>query len=132
MAASTFDRLLGTFGLARINRDKRDPIVIHRESLYGSYGEPPPRLITEPPSLYAQSPAVYESVNAQARRLGAADLVLYRLMRDGREEEVTTHPLLDLLMRPNMHMTRAQFFWHLVADYHLAGNSYWFLAKPTK
>jgi len=50
---------------------------------------------------------------------------LYNSMPDGDREEIDTHPLIDLLRRPNPFQTRYQFFYLTQLYINLVGEAFW-------
>lgn len=110
---------------------KRAGVVLYRDGLSGSYGEPPPAPATATPLHYLQSEAVHAAIDSFANRISSTALHLFREDRAGELEEVQRHPGLNVLENPNPFLTRTELFWHVAADYKLSGNAYWFLAGPT-
>lgn len=123
-------RIAEAFGWRQPHNLKRQAQVILTEGYFGEAGETPPQGSTEKPTLYHLSDAVYVAVNAIARRVAAAQFGLYRELADGNLEEISAHPLLNLLRSPNRFMTGWQLRWHIIADMELFGNSYLFLEGP--
>lgn len=73
---------------------------------------------------YSTSVYVFAAVGKVAQACGGIPWVLYQTKKDGDEEEITRHPLLDLMKQPNPMQGRAQFIENVVAFRLLAGNSY--------
>lgn len=76
-------------------------------------------------------------VRTQAKLLNAhgipnrpgAKLIDAMLVQNGYWEEVESHPLIDLLNKPNPYTSRGQMWAMVVLDIYLAGNSYLFKAR---
>jgi HK97 family phage portal protein len=68
---------------------------------------------------YAKNPVVFRSVNRIADAVASARLVV----KDG-ARELTEHPLLDLLARPNPRQSGAAFLEAVTAHLLIAGNAY--------
>jgi HK97 family phage portal protein len=69
---------------------------------------------------------VFAAVNAIAQRVAGLPLKLYR--EGGAGPEVTSHPALDLLARPNPLMTRRQLRFTLVTHLELTGMAFLLMA----
>lgn len=72
---------------------------------------------------YGSSATVYACVNEIAKAIGGLQWILQQ-RRGGRMREVDTHPLLDLLARPNPMQGGGRFFETLTGHLMIAGNSY--------
>jgi HK97 family phage portal protein len=72
---------------------------------------------------YGSSATVYACVNEIAKAIGGLQWILQQ-RRGGRMREVETHPLLDLLARPNPMQGGGRFFEALTGHLMIAGNSY--------
>ena len=68
----------------------------------------------------------YAAVNAIASEVAGIQLRLYRVNGD-KHDEITDHPLLDLLDGVNLSMTGAELKYFTLAHLELTGNAYWFL-----
>src|SRR4030095_8595678 len=58
------------------------------------------------------------------RKFPEAPVALRRKLADGNKEEITTHPLLTLLRKPNDYYSGAQLLVAAVLDWMLYGNGY--------
>lgn len=72
---------------------------------------------------------VFACVNAIAQDVANIELKLVRRLKDGEEEEVFDHPILDMLNRVNPRMTKYELFEATQSHLELEGNSYWLLAR---
>lgn len=69
---------------------------------------------------------VYACVTARAEELASIELELKSKKND---EEIESHPVLDLLNDVNPNSTKYQLFYGTQAFLDLTGNAYWYLAK---
>lgn len=69
---------------------------------------------------YTKNVVAYMAINKVAKAAAAAPFMLTR--RNG--EEITDHPLLSLLQRPNPVQSGAEFFQAVFGFYGIAGNAY--------
>lgn len=73
---------------------------------------------------YGKSVIVYRCVSMIAGAAKGIDWVLYQKGKGGDRKEISEHPLLTLLNKPNPMQSRADFIENVVAFYVLDGNSY--------
>lgn len=71
---------------------------------------------------------VYACVQARAEAVGEIELKLFN--KDG--EEITDHPLLDLLNKLNPRTTKSDHFGGTQSYLDLLGDAFWFLARDNK
>ncbi|MCH8189334.1 MAG: phage portal protein, partial [Proteobacteria bacterium] len=76
---------------------------------------------------YQKNVIAFRCINVVAQ--GAATVPLMLFDRKG-DKEIDTHPLLDLLRRPNPMQGQAEFFEALYAYFLVAGNTYVEAAMP--
>lgn len=67
---------------------------------------------------------VYTAVSAIAARVAGMELRLLRATESGPGPQITRHPLLDLLARPNPIMTRRELTYTLVSHLDLTGMAF--------
>lgn len=79
---------------------------------------------------YEQNPIFFSAVRMIAEASASIPLILYREGKDGKLEEIETHPILDLLERPNPFESGQAFRqrWHSFLA--IAGNSYTEFVAP--
>lgn len=97
----------------------------HLEAL-AIHGPNFPIASSEDSAVYQQSPWVYLAINRIAEAAALVPLRVWRLL-PGREEALTTHPLLDLLAAPNPTLSRFELMEQTVGMLELTGNAYWLL-----
>jgi HK97 family phage portal protein len=73
---------------------------------------------------YEQAVWVYACVQSLTRQTAYVRPLLYREGRGGRMEEVETHPLLDLISRPNEEQALEKFLEAAYGTYLISGNTY--------
>lgn len=79
---------------------------------------------------YGKSVYVYRAVETIARKVANIDLDLYQIKNSkGDVVELQTHPLLDLLYKPNKFQTRSEFFKITMINKKLAGEAFWFKVR---
>ena len=98
--ASRTGRLIALEGGGRARWTPRDYAALSREG-------------------YARNAIVYRAVRLIAESVGALSFVLY----EG-EAELTTHPLIDLMKRPNPRQDGSAFLEAIASHLALAGNAY--------
>jgi HK97 family phage portal protein len=57
---------------------------------------------------------------------------LYRMTRSGTEVEITNHPIIDLLKRPNPVYGGRSMLVGTIVDYLFEGDAYWYVAKTNR
>ena len=72
---------------------------------------------------------VFACINARAEELASIDLYLEN---QDTEEEIKSHPVLDLLNDVNPNTTRYELFFATQAFLDLTGNAYWYLARENE
>lgn len=80
---------------------------------------------------YSRNDVVYRCVNEIATGAASIPWFLQRKLSDGTLDEIDSHPLLDLINRPNPLQSRAQFIQWLVSYLEISGNAYIVSAGPT-
>lgn len=70
---------------------------------------------------------VYACVRAIAEGLASIQIQLFKVDKKGNYTEIFDHEILDLLNKPNKHMTGYEVKYQTGAHLELAGNAYWFL-----
>lgn len=75
---------------------------------------------------------VYACMRAIAEEVGKIELRLIEIKKDGTEEEMFEHELLDVLYKANNFMTKNELFELLSMHWDLAGNAYWLLEGVAK
>ncbi len=83
---------------------------------------------------YGQNVTVYACINEVARSIGGLTWVLNRkgtTPQSKKWQAVETHPLLELLARPNPKQGQAAFFESAVGFWLISGNNYMNLVSPT-
>jgi HK97 family phage portal protein len=75
---------------------------------------------------YAQNAVANACINRVANSVASINRKLYQKGKDGKLDEIKSHPLLDLLNRPNPTQSGDEFTRALVSYYLIAGNSYLF------
>ena len=73
---------------------------------------------------YQQNPVVYACVTKLARDVSSVDLHLYKFTRKGELQKIKSHPILDLMARPNPSWSSRQFVEKLATQYLIGGNAY--------
>lgn len=73
---------------------------------------------------YAGNPVVYQCVRLIAHAVGGLVWLLQQQTDDGRWLELTTHPLLTLLSRPNPRQAGPQLLEELLSSLLISGNAY--------
>ena len=73
---------------------------------------------------YEHSTWVFACINALTRQTAYVRPLLYRERRGGAMEELDTHPILDLLSRPNDEQALEKFIEEAYATYLVSGNAY--------
>lgn len=73
---------------------------------------------------YERNPTVAECVNMIASGAAEPIIRLKRQLPDGTCEEITNHPVLDLIDRPNPTQTRNEFFQQFFASRLVLGNAF--------
>jgi HK97 family phage portal protein len=72
---------------------------------------------------------VYACVRAIAEEIANIQLRLIQIKKDGAEEEIFDHELLDLLSAVNPTQTGYELFYNTAAHLELTGNAYWYLGN---
>lgn len=80
---------------------------------------------------YTKNVVAYRSVGMVAQGGAEVGWLLYRTNSKGEREEVLSHPLIDLLSRPNPYQGGTSFFNAFYAYGLLAGNKYAEAVRPT-
>lgn len=75
---------------------------------------------------------VYTCMRAIAEEVGKIELRLISVKKDGTEEELFEHELLDVLYKANSFMTKNELFELLSMHWDLAGNAYWLMEGVIK
>ncbi|MFA5128553.1 MAG: phage portal protein [Patescibacteria group bacterium] len=75
---------------------------------------------------------VYTCMRAIAEEVGKIELRLISIKKDGTEEEIFEHELLDVIYKANNFMTKNELFELLSMHWDLAGNAYWFMEGVNK
>ncbi len=70
------------------------------------------------------NPTVYGCVNGISDNCGSIPIKLVRIKKDGIEEEVVKHPILDLLRRPNLLETQREFIKRNIAQFLNVGENF--------
>ena len=81
---------------------------------------------------YTMNVWVYACVQAIATGVANVPWVLYQEDSNGERKEITDHPLLDLLKKPNEFTSQSEFMEAFAAFLLIAGNSYMEINKPLK
>lgn len=78
---------------------------------------------------YSKNVYVYSAIRLIANSFSSVKWTLVKKLPDGSTEEIYTHPLLDLLARPNPLTPREKFFEELISFLYIGGVSFAFKAK---
>jgi phage portal protein BeeE len=62
-----------------------------------------------------------------AEEVGSAIFRLYKIKADGTWSEIESHPVLDLLYKPNLYSTRSELFEAVSMSLDFFGNAYLFM-----
>ena len=73
---------------------------------------------------YAECVVAFQCINKVAAAIASVEPQLYRRGRGGKLSKVESHPLLDLMERPNAAQSGTEFMRHLVSYHQLSGNAY--------
>jgi HK97 family phage portal protein len=73
---------------------------------------------------YQQNPIAYFCANTIARACASVQLEVWQYDKNGNRAVLNTHPLLDLLQRPNPTQSWDDFFTELVTWHRIAGEAY--------
>lgn len=76
-------------------------------------------------SLYRTQPSVRICVSFLAQAIAPLNIKLFRGMSNGEQTRVYTHPLEDLLQRPNPRTSRFELFRDTTSDVAIYDNAYW-------
>ena len=75
---------------------------------------------------YGKSLYVYAAINKIAQKISAIDLEVSEIQNSkGDLKEYPSHPILDLLYRPNPYQTRSEFWKITVINKKLTGEAFW-------
>lgn len=79
---------------------------------------------------YGKSLYVFACVNKIAKKTAAIPLELYRVMNSkGDTREIDSHPVLDLLYKPNPHETKQEFLEKTIINLKLTGDAFWYKVR---
>jgi HK97 family phage portal protein len=97
------------------------------------YDDSPDRMPINYPALskecYERNPYVYACITHIAHNIASVPWIVYKDGYEGRDE-VDSHPILDLLERPNPMQSWPAFMDNFVTDLMLSGNVFLFRAGP--
>ncbi len=80
--------------------------------------------------IYRKSLYVFACVSKIATKTASIDLTMYKVANSkGETVEILNHPLLDLLYKPNLFQTKAEFFENTVINLKLTGDAFWFKVR---
>lgn len=79
---------------------------------------------------YEKSLYVFACVSKIAEKVASVDLELYRVKNSkGDTSEITSHPILDLLYRPNPFQTKTEFLETTLINLKTTGDAFWFKVR---
>lgn len=85
---------------------------------------------TEMLRRYGKSLYVFACVSKIARKIGSIELEMYRVLNSkGEVAELTVHPVLDLLYKPNPFQTKNEFFQLSVINLKCTGDAFWYKVR---
>lgn len=121
---------MGLFNLFNRNQsNQRDRFVGGTEKMFPKWTTPPDRNSAEWMKGFGENPRM-AVVDKIASDLSYVPGKLYRINQDGERQEVTDHPFLDFMAKPNpLHEFTASAVWRLQAIYlMLKGEGYFILS----
>ncbi len=128
--AKIFDRFKEYFGIFKQETPIETPQKIPTGYETTSYGYSDTTKKTE--YLNEMRSWVGACVGTIADEIGSITLRLYKTTDDGSVEEVTKHPVIDLLYKVNSYTTKFDHFWLTEAYLKLTGEAPWFIEKDNK
>jgi HK97 family phage portal protein len=79
---------------------------------------------------YRTSLYVFACISAIATKTASIDYQLYKILNsNGDTKEIVTHPLLDLLYKPNAFQTKTEFTEITIINLKCTGEAFWYKAK---
>lgn len=124
---AAIDKILGRFGLV-----KKSALLPQASTAGGNTNpfaiwQPETNGVDPRKAMAVYSGWVYGCVRAIAEEIGQAQLKLYKFNKEGKKEEILTHPVLDILDGVNSFQSGYDFRYIVAADLELTGDAFIFL-----